>query len=64
MRIRRGWIHFSFGQAATILARDILTIGILGGIAIIITFIFWKELKLLVFDEGFAASAWVPNPHT
>ncbi len=47
---------FLFGQAATILERDVWTIGILGGIAIIITFVFWKELKLLVFDEGFAAS--------
>ena len=51
---------FLFGQAATILARDILTIGVLGGIAIVITFIFWKELKLLVFDEGFAASLGFP----
>ncbi len=51
---------FLFGQAATILARDILTIGILGGIAIVITFIFWKELKLLVFDDGFAASLGFP----
>ena len=47
---------FLFGQAATILERDILTIGILGGVAILITLVFWKELKLLVFDEGFAAS--------
>ncbi len=47
---------FLFGQAATILERDVLTIGILGGVAIIVTFVFWKELKLLVFDEGFAAS--------
>ena len=47
---------FLFGQAATILERDIFTIGILGGIAIIIMLVFWKELKLLVFDEGFAAS--------
>ena len=47
---------FLFGQAATILERDVCTIGILGGIAILITLIFWKELKLLVFDEGFAAS--------
>ena len=47
---------FLFGQAATILERDVLTIGILGGIAIIIMLVFWKELKLLVFDEGFAAS--------
>ena len=51
---------FLFGQAATILARDILTIGVLGGVAIIITLIFWKELKLLVFDEGFAASLGFP----
>ena len=47
---------FLFGQAATILKRDVLTIGILGGVAILVTLIFWKELKLLVFDEGFAAS--------
>ena len=47
---------FLFGQAATILERDVFTIGILGGVAILITLIFWKELKLLVFDEGFAAS--------
>ncbi len=47
---------FLFGQAATILERDVFTIGILGSIAILITLIFWKELKLLVFDEGFAAS--------
>ena len=51
---------FLFGQAATILARDILTIGVLGGVAIVITFIFWKELKLLVFDDGFAASLGFP----
>lgn len=51
---------FLFGQAATILARDILTIGVLGGIAIVITFIFWKELKLLVFDDSFAASLGFP----
>ena len=51
---------FLFGQAATILERDILTIGILGGVAIIITLVFWKELKLLVFDEGFAASLGFP----
>ena len=51
---------FLFGQADTILARDILTIGVLGGIAIVITFIFWKELKLLVFDDGFAASLGFP----
>ena len=52
---------FLFGQAATLLARDVLTIGMLGGIALIIMLIFWKELKLLVFDEGFAASIGFPT---
>ena len=51
---------FIFGQAATILQRDVLTIGILGGIALLIVFILWKELKLLIFDEGFAASIGFP----
>ena len=51
---------FLFGQAATILMGDVITIGILGGIALIIMLIFWKELKLLVFDEGFAASIGLP----
>ncbi len=51
---------FLFGQAATILESDVLTIGILGGIAIVIMLVFWKELKLLVFDEGFAASLGLP----
>ena len=51
---------FLFGQAATILRSDVLTIGILGGIAIAIMLVFWKELKLLVFDEGFAASIGFP----
>ena len=55
-----GLDDFIFGQAATILKRDVLTIGILGGIALIIMLIFWKELKLLIFDEGFAASIGLP----
>ena len=52
---------FLFGQAATILESDVLTIGVLGSIALIIMLIFWKELKLLVFDEGFAASIGFPT---
>lgn len=51
---------FIFGQAATILKRDVIIIGILGGISIIIMLILWKELKLLIFDEGFAASLGFP----
>ncbi len=56
-----GLDDFIFGQAATILKRDVLTIGILGGVALIIMVIFWKELKILIFDEGFAASIGLPT---
>lgn len=56
-----GLDDFIFGQASTILKRDVLTIGILGGVALIIMVIFWKELKLLIFDEGFAASIGLPT---
>jgi len=51
---------FLFGQAATMLERDVLTMGILGGIALVFMLVFWKELKLLVFDESFAASIGFP----
>ncbi len=52
---------FIFGQAATLLQRDVVTIGVLGGFALLITFLFWKELKLLAFDVGFAASIGLPT---
>lgn len=55
-----GLDEFLFGQAATMLKRDVITIGILGGIALIVMLILWKELKLLIFDEGFAASVGLP----
>ncbi len=55
-----GLDKFLFGQAATMLKSDVLTIGILGGVAIVLMLIFWKELKLLIFDEGFAASVGFP----
>ncbi len=55
-----GLDKFIFGQAATILKQDVLTIGILGGVALVIVFVLWKELKLLIFDEGFAASIGFP----
>lgn len=51
---------FLFGQAASLLERDVLTMGILGGIALLLMSLFWKELKLLVFDEGFATSLGFP----
>ncbi|MGZ8429956.1 MAG: metal ABC transporter permease [Candidatus Deferrimicrobiaceae bacterium] len=51
---------FLFGQAATLLARDVATIGILGTAVLLIVLVVWKEFKLLCFDPGFALSLGFP----
>ena len=51
---------FLFGQAATLLARDVATIGILGSAVLLIVLAVWKEFKLLCFDPDFALSLGFP----
>jgi len=51
---------FLFGQAATLLARDVATIGILGLAVLLIVLAVWKEFKLLCFDPDFARSLGFP----
>jgi manganese/zinc/iron transport system permease protein len=51
---------FLFGQAATLLARDVATIGILGLAVLLIVLAAWKEFKLLCFDPDFALSLGFP----
>lgn len=48
-----GLDKFLFGQASTILAEDVLTMGILGLIAIVVVLLLWKEFKLLAFDPAY-----------
>lgn len=55
-----GLDRFLFGQAATLLRRDVIMIASLGGIALAIAAMFWKEFKLLSFDPDFAASLGFP----
>ncbi len=55
-----GLDNFLFGQAAALLERDVITMGILGGVAIIIVMFFWKEFKLLSFDPDFGATLGFP----
>ena len=55
-----GLDKFLFGQAAALLERDVITMGILGTIAIITMMIFWKEFKLLSFDPDFGATLGFP----
>ena len=55
-----GLDKFLFGQAATLLRKDVMTIGVLGAIVVAFLFAFWKEFKLLSFDPDFAFSLGVP----
>lgn len=51
-----GLDRFLFGQAATLLERDVAIIAGLGGFALLVTAAAWKEFKLLSFDPEFGAS--------
>jgi len=53
---KAGLDKFLFGQAATLMQRDVVTMAILGGIALLCVALFWKEFKLLSFDAAFAGS--------
>jgi manganese/zinc/iron transport system permease protein len=55
-----GLDQYLFGQAAALLERDVLTMSVLGGIALLATGLLWKEFKLLSFDSEFSASLGMP----
>ncbi len=57
-----GLAHFIFGQAASIRLDTLLTIAGAGSLILLITAIFWKELKLLTFDPIFAATVMRTQP--
>jgi manganese/zinc/iron transport system permease protein len=48
-----GLDKFIFGQASTLLVRDIQVMSIAGGIALLMVIVFWKEFKILCFDKEF-----------
>ena len=55
-----GLDRFLFGQAATLLERDVAIIAGIGMVAFLLTLALWKEFKLLSFDPGFGASLGFP----
>ena len=55
-----GLNSFLFGQAATLLVRDVVTMALFGGVALLLLALFWKEFKLLSFDRDFGASLGYP----
>ncbi|MGL6216567.1 MAG: metal ABC transporter permease [Lacrimispora sphenoides] len=51
-----GLKRFIFGQASTLLQRDIILMVICGIILLTLVLLFWKEFKLFTFDSDFAQS--------
>lgn len=51
-----GLEKFIFGQASTVLFRDVKIIGLLGAVLLVMVGVFWKEFKLVSFDMDFAES--------
>ncbi len=56
-----GLDSFLFGQAATIVPSDIVTMLVISGVALGLIILFWKQFKVLSFDSGFAASLGFPT---
>ncbi len=55
-----GLDKFLFGQAAALLERDVITMAVLGAVAIATMLVFWKQFKLLSFDPDFGATLGFP----
>jgi manganese/zinc/iron transport system permease protein len=55
-----GLNSFLFGQAATLLVGDVITMVVFGGGALLLLILFWKEFKLLSFDRDFGTSLGYP----
>jgi manganese/zinc/iron transport system permease protein len=51
---------FLFGQAATMLAGDVVVIATLGSLSLAAVAVFWKEFKLLSFDPEYGATQGLP----
>ncbi len=52
--------RYLFGQAATLLPRDLWLISGAGAIALTLLLVFWKEFAVLTFDREFAAGLGLP----
>lgn len=55
-----GLNSYLFGQAATLLVGDVITMMAFGGAALLVLAVFWKEFKLLSFDRDFGSSLGFP----
>lgn len=57
---KAGLDKFLFGNAATLLKEDVVTMTYLSSIVLLLLILFWKEFKLLTFDNDFFKSLGLP----
>jgi manganese/zinc/iron transport system permease protein len=57
-----GLDKFLFGQAAALVTEQVLTMATVGGIALLIVAVLFKEFKLLSFDPEFAGTLGMKTP--
>lgn len=55
-----GLDRYLFGQAASLIEEQVITMGLLGGVALLLVVLLFKEFKLITFDPLFAASIGLP----
>jgi manganese/zinc/iron transport system permease protein len=55
-----GLDRFLFGQAATLVGRDVALIAAIGALVLACVAVLWKEFKILSFDPEYAASLGFP----
>jgi manganese/zinc/iron transport system permease protein len=55
-----GLDKYLFGQAATLVVHDVITMSIVGAIALCAMLLLWKEFKLLSFDADYGATIGYP----
>ncbi|MBD0831418.1 metal ABC transporter permease [Aestuariibaculum sediminum] len=48
-----GLDKYLFGQAATLVESDVILLSCVTGICLLVMLLFWKEFKILLFDEDF-----------
>ena len=48
-----GLDKYLFGQAATLVEKDVWIMAVVTGVSLLVLLLFWKELKLLLFDEDY-----------
>ncbi|MBV1925405.1 MAG: metal ABC transporter permease [Dokdonia sp.] len=49
-----GLDKYLFGQAATLVESDVILMAIVTGTCLVVLLLFWKEFKILLFDEDYA----------